>query len=421
MSVANLHSLFNRPWYIEQNYAQGYLPLIFGMLVGNHMGANDTEKEKPSLISYHSSKGNSNTANVKVAILEIKNPIVKHDQMCGPQGTKGMMRELDALKGSDIAGVVLDIDSGGGQAYGTPEFYDYLSTYPKPVVTYTDGLMCSAAYYIGSAAQEIIANKRAEHIGSIGAYAKLLDIDGYYGTKGLKVHTMYATKSTEKNKASRDVFKEEGSYETYIKEELDPLVDTFISDIKTARPQIDEAVFKGGTYNAEKAKEMKLVDSLGTINDAIDRVIELSKDANKKSTQMSKNYTKIESVIGKKFGEGETANGILLNEAEADQVEAKISALESDLQAAKTEKATAEKAVTDAVATHNAIVLGANKELELTGEDKVTDVTGAITAYKNKITALGNEPGDDHTTGKKKEDVSGDHGFINFESSIYQN
>jgi protease-4 len=62
-------------------------------------------------------------------------------------------------------GVVLDIDSGGGQVSGTPEFYDYIASFKKPVVAYTDGLMCSAAYYIGSATSHIIANKRADAIG----------------------------------------------------------------------------------------------------------------------------------------------------------------------------------------------------------------------------------------------------------------
>ena len=40
-----------------------------------------------------------------------------------------------------------------------------------------------------------------------------------------------------------------GNYEPYIKNVLDPLVTTFQNDMKTARPQLDEKVFKGGTWN----------------------------------------------------------------------------------------------------------------------------------------------------------------------------
>jgi protease-4 len=39
--------------------------------------------------------------------------------------------------GSNCIGVVLDIDSGGGQVSGTPEFYDYIASFKKkPVVAY---------------------------------------------------------------------------------------------------------------------------------------------------------------------------------------------------------------------------------------------------------------------------------------------
>ena len=249
MSIANLHTLLNKPWYIEQNYGEAHLPLIFNILSGKQVTRKEDDEEP--LITYlgfgdYSEKDEASD-DQKVAVLSIKNPIVKHSQWCGPQGTKSMMQELDRLKNDNsIAGVVLDIDSGGGQAYGTPEFHDYLKDYSKPVVAYTDGLMCSAAYYIGSAASHIVANKRAEAIGSIGAYTQFLDLTGYYEKQGAKVHTIYATKSIEKNKAYRDAL--EGKYETYVKEELDPLVDTFHADMKASRSGLSEKVFKGGTW-----------------------------------------------------------------------------------------------------------------------------------------------------------------------------
>jgi protease-4 len=59
--------------------------------------------------------------------------------------------------------------------------------------------MCSGAYYIAAATQKIIANKRADAIGSIGAYATIVDSNGIFEHFGAKVHTIYAKKSTEKN------------------------------------------------------------------------------------------------------------------------------------------------------------------------------------------------------------------------------
>ena len=91
--------------------------------------------------------------------------------------------------------------------------------------------MCSAAYYIGSASAHIVANKRAEAIGSIGAYAQFLDLSGFYEKKGAKLITVYAHESTEKNKSYRDLMS--GNPKTYIKEDLNPIVEQdFISDMK---------------------------------------------------------------------------------------------------------------------------------------------------------------------------------------------
>lgn len=110
--------------------------------------------------------------------------------------------------------------------------------------------MASAGYYIGSAASHIVANKRAEAIGSIGAYTQMLDLSGYYEKQGVKIHTIYA-ENPQKNKAYRDALA--GDYKAYIKEELNPLVDDFIADIKAARPNVSEDVFKGATYSGPAA------------------------------------------------------------------------------------------------------------------------------------------------------------------------
>lgn len=426
MSIANLHSILNRPWYIEQNYAQGHLPLVLGLIAGNAIAAPEGEAEKPVLIHHLDGKGfaaqtaGGSTTNRTVAVLSIKNPIVKHDQFCGPQGTKSMMRELDALRNNErVAGVVLDIDSGGGQAYGTPEFYDFLRNYDKPIVAYTDGLMCSAAYYIGCAADHIVANTRAEAIGSIGAYSQLLDMAGFYEQQGIKIHTMYATKSTEKNKAYREAMKGEEFYGAYIKEELDPLVDSFIEDMKAARPGIKEDVFKGATFDGPNALKMGLIDELGTLQSSIDKVFELSGSYKSNSTSMSKEYKNIEGVIGETFAEGATENGVLLTEAQADAVENILTESAAQLATAQTSATELQTTIDAATTANDAFVAQANTDLELSGEDAVTDVAGAIAAYQSKITELGAEAGATHTSTGAEAEEDAPHAYMNLDTPFY--
>lgn len=420
MSISNLHTILNKPWYIEQNYGAAHLPLVFNILNGKAI-TSKPEDEAP-IITYLGLNGSaSNSSSTQqVAVLSIKNPIVKHDQFCGPQGTKSMMRELDSLKNNDsIAGVVLDIDSGGGQAYGTAEFYDYLRNYQKPIVAYTDGLMCSAAYYIGSAASHIVANKRAEAIGSIGAYTQILDLTGYYEKEGAKLHTIYATKSTEKNKAYRDVL--EGNYESYIKQELDPLVETFHADMLAARPGLKEATLKGGTWNGADALKQGLIDEVGTIETAINKVFELSDKKPTNTKTMSTNRENLQAVLGIDAPLAATEEGSYLNDEQLNDIETAFSTHETALQTAQDATQLANTTVDALNATNETLVAQVNTALELTGDNAVTNITDAVAALNAHIATLGNQPGETHTKTGKEDEAGAAYPNMDFNTPFYNN
>lgn len=59
---------------------------------------------------------------------------------------------------SGVRSVVWDIDSPGGSVCGLPEAFDRLMAMrgKKPTVAVSDTMMCSAAYYLGSAADEVV-------------------------------------------------------------------------------------------------------------------------------------------------------------------------------------------------------------------------------------------------------------------------
>ena len=75
----------------------------------------------------------------------------------------------EALEDPDVEAIVLDIDSPGGTIGGVEAFSDlvFAARQKKPIVAFAGGMMASAAYWFGSAANYIIAEKTAE-IGSIG-------------------------------------------------------------------------------------------------------------------------------------------------------------------------------------------------------------------------------------------------------------
>ncbi len=285
---------------VSESYLDALIPNFVKSVISGLEPVDKTITElETAFVSYVESSSDVNQIDNtgKVVVIDFIGPVVKYnDWWYGILGTQEYMQLLDRFKNDPaIAGVVLKTDSGGGQKYGTPEFYDYVTEFKKtkPFVIYTNGLLCSGAYYFAAPSSYIIANKRADAIGSIGIYTEIFDWNGYYESIGLKVHTIYSDLSDEKNKSHRDVISgEDKNYKNYIKKELNPDGQKFIDDMKSARPQLKEAVFHGGTWNGEEAIEMGLCDANGTLQDAIDKVYELSK-ANDDSSTSNKNKTNL--------------------------------------------------------------------------------------------------------------------------------
>lgn len=434
--ISNLHSLFNTPWYIEKAYGDSQLPLLFGILEGKQTFSN--HEKTPIEQQLFSKKGavvsQGDGSGQYVAVVSLKSPIFKYDQECGPRGTKSYIARLNALKNNpDVSGVVLDIDSGGGQVYGTPEFHDFLKEYPKPVVAYTDGLLASAAYYIASGADHIVANRRADAIGSIGAYAEFLDLTGYYEKKGAKVHTIYAEQSTEKNKSYRDIL--EGNYDTYIKEDLNPTVDQFVQDIKSTRSKINKSVFKGAIYNAEKALELNLIDEIGSLETAISKVFELSKQNSKSNSKNmnTKEFPQIQKALGLETPLAMNDNGSFLNEEQLQSLENQLEQAQSNLQDAEDARIQAEQALQTANETHALEVQQGTSVAQalttlLSGIAESAGVEGlaedatseeVANAINERIAVLNGKPGAGHTTAAEDQDPPKDHAYLDFENSIY--
>ncbi|MRX40589.1 hypothetical protein GJU43_14975 [Flavobacterium sp. LC2016-23] len=415
MSINNLHSLLNGRWFIHESYGHSLLPSLNSILKGNSLKIEKDDKKPEAFVIQFgkqpvaaSSFGNTDNNNDYVLVMDLKNPIYKYSQECGPQGTKSKMNILSRYQNDPFCkGVVLDIDSGGGQVSGTPEFYDFIREYSKPVVAYTDGLMCSAAYYIGSAADHVIANKRADHIGSIGTMIYFIDFTGWYEKEGAKVITQYATKSTDKNKDYEELIK--GNPEPYIKNQLDPITEDFINDIKKVRSTINEEVFTGKTYSATDSVTMGLVDEIGTLQTAIDKVFELAKQSSNQNlnTDMSKQLVKVQAVLGLDAPLASTAeNGSYLNAQQLDALENSFVELEASNTALQTEldAATANTDLNDQLIASQETVATVEASIDTMLTSAGLDVTGTLsektTALSAKVAEMGLKDGSKPTAVK---------------------
>ena len=67
----------------------------------------------------------------------------------------------------EVETIIFHIDSPGRVVGGVEELARKISNLKKPTIAYTDGMMCSAAYWLGSSADRVIASP-SPTVGPIG-------------------------------------------------------------------------------------------------------------------------------------------------------------------------------------------------------------------------------------------------------------
>lgn len=226
------------------------------------------------------------------AVIPLKGTMLKYGTYC-TYGTEEIAAKLmEAAMHRNIASLVLDIDSGGGAVDAVaPMTHAIIKTrneIGKPVVASGD-LVASAAEWVASACTRCLANNLiSAEWGSIGVMMSFWDVVPYWEKEGLKFHKIYADESDWKNRPFELAL--EGKYDEIKQEELSPLAIAFQNAIKANRGNklnleipglLNGRMFFANNErdNSLNAKEVGLIDEVGTLDDAIDLSRDLAKSA----------------------------------------------------------------------------------------------------------------------------------------------
>ncbi|MFA6400897.1 MAG: S49 family peptidase [Salinivirgaceae bacterium] len=395
MHFTFLSSLLSSPWLIDANTFNTMYPLFNGMLNGMAFQAEgEPQNSIPFhvLAASHAVTGMDNTeANQKlIHVLPVRGIITKHDQPCGPVGTRTLgQRFAEADANPNVIGHILLGESGGGQANAIPELREPMQKRTKPVLGYIDGVSASAMYYLHSGCDEIMASRDTDIVGSTGTMMV------YEGRKAVSeansdgvVHVrIYADGSEEKNLEYEQAINH-NNFKPVKDNFLNPHRNQFIADVKASRPNVTDKQILGGVMQAKDAVGT-LIDSIGTFDDAVTRVLELAgyqvEEKTTKSSSSNSNPNKSVNHMNPKLSalvallaisSIEIVEGHAhLSEEQLEAISAgldKIPLLESQLQAANDLKAKAEAdltAATETIALRDATITEKeNKIAELKGE-----------------------------------------------------
>lgn len=204
-----------------------------------------------------------------VAVVALRGVCGRHlSQFAMACGGCDVDRVADALREADAdpaaAAVVLDIDSPGGSVAGVVECADAVRSLSKPCVAYAADLCASAAYWIASAADEIVCGPTCE-IGSVGVYCALLDESARYDRAGVKVELF----ASGENKAAGypGTSLTDGQREV-LQAQVDYLASLFKSAVLDAR-EIEPTLLDGRCVVGGQAVSAGFADSIGSLADAI--------------------------------------------------------------------------------------------------------------------------------------------------------
>lgn len=164
-----------------------------------------------------------------VAVIPVTGPIMRYanlfTRISGATSTQELATDLQAaLDNPQVRAIVLNVDSPGGEASGINELADmvYAARGRKPIKAYGGGTVASAAYWIASAADELVVDDTAL-LGSIGVVVEVAVREAREGEKRYII-----TSSNAPNKRP-DVETEEGRAE--IKKSIDALGNVFVAKV----------------------------------------------------------------------------------------------------------------------------------------------------------------------------------------------
>lgn len=186
----------------------------------------------------------------------------------------------DLMNDDDVKAVVVRINSGGGDAYASEQMWHQMSELRKvkPVVVSMGDYAASGAYYMSAPASWIVAQPNTL-TGSIGIFAVIPDLSGLVTTKlGVRFDEVKTNRnSTFGNLMARPFNAEEKAMLQASVNRGYSLFRQRVADGRRLPMESVEKIAQGRVWLATDALNIKLVDQLGGIDDAVKKAAELAK------------------------------------------------------------------------------------------------------------------------------------------------
>ena len=187
--------------------------------------------------------------------------LVSYEQLCV------CLRQAEA--DPNVSGILLDIDSPGGEAAGAMEaaavIRDVAGT--KPVKAFVNSLAASAGYALAAGAADITVTPSST-VGSIGVVMMHVDRSEALGKAGLKPTLIHAGAYKVDGHPIQPL---DDDVRSRLQARIDASYDLFVASVASHRPMTDAAIrgTEAGVFMGEAAVKVGLADRVGTREDVL--------------------------------------------------------------------------------------------------------------------------------------------------------
>lgn len=210
-----------------------------------------------------------------IAVVDVFGTLVQREDrlnaISGLTSYESLDREFTgAVRDPSVKGVLLVIDSPGGEANGVFDFANRiygLADNPKPVWAVVEDLAASSAYLIGSAANRLFVTQSAI-VGSIGVVLAHWDMTKRLSDAGVKVTQIHAGARKIDSSMHRPM---DAAARAHLQQLVDDTYGLFVSQVSRNRSISERAVraTEARIYQGARAVELGLADGVQTVSEAL--------------------------------------------------------------------------------------------------------------------------------------------------------
>ncbi len=235
----------------------------------------------------------------KIVIIEVEGMLINARSGGFLQPTENKLslftQQLEvAARDREVRAVVLRINSPGGTVTCSDTMYMMVKQFrektKKPVIASTQEVAASGAYYIACGCDQIVAHPTSV-IGSIGVIFETFDVSGGLSKLGIKPEAIKSGDLKDMGSPFKPLAPEARAV---MQGMVDQYYTRFVSVVQTDRkltnsPQL-KTITDGRVFSGEQAKQLGLVDRLGTLEDSIVLAKEITQSPNAQVVMYKRPY-----------------------------------------------------------------------------------------------------------------------------------